>query len=250
MDKNSLLNSVFFPRPSFIPKNEKDHLVSVEDEIKVGVRFFLKDKKYPNIIFFHGNAELAQEYDNIGKLYNQYNCNFIVSDYRGYGLSDGKPTKDNLHLDANIIFSYVKSMINNNNYSGKTIVMGRSLGSASACEIISTYANNIDGCIIESGFATEKPILEMFNINPSEIDFQENDGFGNLKKLRFYSKPLLIIHAEKDHIIPINEAEFMHKESTSNKKELWVIPNANHNDIMMHTKENYFIKIRNFINSI
>ena len=111
MNKSELFNSIFFPRPSFIEKDEKDHLVDVENEVQVGTRFFLKDKKYPNILFFHGNAELAQEYDEIGNIFNQYNCNFIVSDYRGYGLSNGTPTKDNLHLDANIVFSYVKSFI-------------------------------------------------------------------------------------------------------------------------------------------
>ncbi len=250
MDKKSLLNSIFFPRPSFIDKDEHDHLVDVEKGVKVGIRFFIKDKGCPNILFFHGNAELAQEYNQIGKLFNQYNCNFIVSDYRGYGLSNGEPTKDNLHLDADLIFVYVESFLKENNYVGKLLIMGRSLGSASACEIISKHSKNIDGCIIESGFATEKPILDMFNINPIEINFNENDGFENLRKLQTYSKPLFIIHAEQDHIIPFSEAEIMKKESQASKKELWKIPNANHNDIIMHTKENYFIRIKDFINSL
>ncbi len=250
MNKKSLLNSIFFPRPSLIDKDEQDHLVDVEEGIKVGIRFFLKDKEYPTILFFHGNAELAQEYNQIGKLFNQYNCNFIVSDYRGYGLSNGEPTKENLHLDANLVFSYVKSFLEENNYLGKLLVMGRSLGSASACEIISKYSESIDGCIIESGFATEKPILEMFNINPTEIDFHEYDGFENLKKLRAYSKPLFIIHAEQDHIIPFSEAEIMKKETRADIKELWKIPNANHNDIIIHTQENYFIRIKDFINNL
>ena len=250
MNKNDLFNSIFFPRPSFIEKSEDDHLIDVERKVQVGVSFFLKDKKYPNILFFHGNAELAQEYNEIANLFNQHNCNFIVSDYRGYGLSNGTPTKENLHLDASIIFSYISSFIQENNYLGKMVIMGRSLGSASACEIISKHSNDIDGCIIESGFATEKPLLEMFNINPSDIDYNESDGFQNLNKLKCYSKPLLIIHAELDHIIPIDEARIMHAETNSNKKELWEIPNANHNDILMHAQKDYFIKIENFINSI
>ena len=130
------------------------------------------------------------------------------------------------------------------------IIMGRSLGSASACEIISKQSDDIDGCIIESGFATEKPLLEMFNINPSDINYSESDGFENLKKLKSYSKPLLIIHAELDHIIPIGEAKMIEKETPSTKKELWVIPNANHNNILIHTNRQYFSKIESFINSI
>ena len=52
----------------------------------------------------------------------------------------------------------LKNLIENN-YNDKLIIMGRSLGSASACEIISQHENEIDGCIIESGFATEYPLL-------------------------------------------------------------------------------------------
>ena len=37
---NQLLNSIFFPRPTFKTKDEKDHLVEVEKDIYVSVRFF------------------------------------------------------------------------------------------------------------------------------------------------------------------------------------------------------------------
>ena len=129
-DKDIILNSIFFPRPSFKDKDEKDHLVDVEKGIMVGARFFLNDKNFPNILFFHGNAELSQEYDDIAEYYRSYECNFIVADYRGYGLSSGYPNKDNLHSDSNVIFNYVKKFLKENKYNGKIIVMGRSLGSA------------------------------------------------------------------------------------------------------------------------
>ena len=43
-DREILLNSIFFPRPSYKEKDEKDHLIEVEDDIHVATRFFLKDK--------------------------------------------------------------------------------------------------------------------------------------------------------------------------------------------------------------
>ena len=73
-DREILLNSIFFPRPSFRQKDPNDHLVEVDNDISVGVRFFLKDKNYPTILFFHGNAELSQEYDDIANIYNHHNC--------------------------------------------------------------------------------------------------------------------------------------------------------------------------------
>ena len=141
MNKNNIINSIFFPRKSDVEKDQNDHLVSVEDEVDVGLRMFLKDASFDNIVFFHGNAELAQEYGDIGNIYNHYKCNFIVADYRGYGLSNGTPDKQTLHSDADIIFKFTSDYLNKNSYTGKIIIMGRSLGSASACEIISKNEN-------------------------------------------------------------------------------------------------------------
>ena len=245
-----LLNAIFFPRSSFKDKDKKDHLVEVEKNINIGVRFFIADNTYPTILFFHGNAELSQEYDDIADVYHNHGCNFIVADYRGYGLSDGSPTKDNLHSDANNIFSYAKKYLDENGLNNKLIVMGRSLGSASSCEILSNHEQDIDGCIIESGFGTEKPLMKILDLMPEDLGYDPTQGFENLIKITSYRKPLLIIHAEMDDIIPINEAKMMFNESKTDKKELWIVPNANHNNILMCAGEEYFKRIKKFIDAI
>ena len=117
-------------------------LVHVGDGETIGARFFLSNRDFPTIIFFHGNAELAQEYDDIANYYNRFNINFIVVDYQGYGLSTGTPTKENLHQDANTAFIYIKEYLEKNKYEGKIVIMGRSLGSASAFEIINNHSKH------------------------------------------------------------------------------------------------------------
>ena len=47
--------------------------------------------------------------------------------------------RPNLFLDSIEIFKYVKNYLNNNKYNNGISIMGRSLGSASACHIISKY---------------------------------------------------------------------------------------------------------------
>tara|TARA_B100000579_G_C22232325_1_gene576652 strand:- start:174 stop:560 length:387 start_codon:yes stop_codon:yes gene_type:complete len=128
--------------------------------------------------------------------------------------------------------------------------MGRSLGSASACEILEKHENEIDGCIIESGFGTEIPLMRILGLSPNDLDYDPKFGFENLRKIMNFKKPIFIIHAEMDDIIPIDEAKNMYEKSKSNIKELWSIPNADHNNIMIHTKENYFNRIKKFIDTI
>ena len=249
MNKEQIINSIFYPRNSHISKDEKDHLIDTSDGEKVGIRFFLQNKNFPTILFFHGNAELAQEYDDIATYYNRFDLNFIVSDYRGYGLSTGTPSKDNLHADAKTAFIYLKDYLINNQYTDKIYIMGRSLGSASAFEILNNFSDSIKGCIIESGFATEYSLLNLLGINPDDINFSLEDGFMNLDKLKNYIGDLLIIHSDLDDIIPFSQAELMLLESPSNNKEIYRVNGANHNNIILMAREEYFKKIKSFIYS-
>tara|TARA_B100000029_G_scaffold177475_1_gene174826 strand:+ start:6758 stop:7516 length:759 start_codon:yes stop_codon:yes gene_type:complete len=250
MNIDSVINSLFLPRKTIFKQDENDHLIETSDGIKIGIRLFMKNKNFINILYFHGNAELAVEYSDIASFYNNIGANLIVSDYRGYGLSNGNPNKYNLLSDANCIFKYVNNYLTKNNYLGKKIIMGRSLGCASALEIVSNYQKFIDACIIESGFIDELPIFKLFNIDIQQYNYNISDGFENLKKIKKLIKPLLIIHAELDHIIPYNQTKLMINNSSSKKKYLCKIKGANHNNLIMIDKNLYFQSIQNLIQNL
>ena len=46
MNKEKILDSIFFPRKSTSLKSSEDHIVCVEQGIGVGVRFYLKDQTF------------------------------------------------------------------------------------------------------------------------------------------------------------------------------------------------------------
>ena len=249
MNIKNIINGIFYPRKSN-KKDNNDYFVQVDDDVNVNIRFYLNSNKSDNIIFFHGNAEIADDYENFAKYYNELDINLIVCEYRGYGLSTGTPTKDNLQKDSLEIFKFIENHLSKKKHTGKIVIMGRSLGSCSAANIIFNYQDKIDGCIIESGFATEYSLLQLMQINPNDINFKLSDGFENLKKFKAYKKPLLIIHADLDDIVPMSQADLIMMECPSNDKDLYVVNGANHNNILMYANENYFIKIKSFISSL
>ena len=59
-------------------------------------------------------------------------------------------------------------------------------------------------------------------ISPKDINFTLEDGFENLKKIKKYNKPLFIIHADLDDIIPFSQAELLLLESSSLNKDLFL----------------------------
>ena len=250
MDINFLNTFLFHPQQSYQDISGKDILIEVEDSIQVGVRCHLVNQTATTILFFHGNGEIVTDYDDIGQVYNQKNINFIVADYRGYGFSSGVPNAENTQLDAHIIFDYILKYLQDANYSGPIILMGRSLGSVSVLELSKRYPSGFSGLIIESGFADEEPLLKLIGMTAKQVGFSKEDGFLNGEKIQKYKGPLLIIHAEQDHIIPYSQGELLYNYCPSMKKTMIPIPNANHNNILGVSSQKYFEEVEKFINVV
>ena len=188
LDSPEILTGLFHPRPEYESltrvANAIEVSISVETNIVVSGRFHMTGESAPNILFFHGNGEIASDYDELGPIYNRLGMNFLVVDYRGYGRSTGSPTASTMMKDCHAILEFTKGWLEGNGYGGAIIVMGRSLGSASALELISRHKDRINGLILESSFANTDTLLEFLGVNASEIGFKEEKGFRNLEKIR------------------------------------------------------------------
>ena len=243
LDRPDVLPYLFHPRKTAGPLNDagpfREVLIPVDDGIGVGARFHMAHASGPTILFFHGNGEIASDYDEIGPLFNRLGINFMVVDYRGYGCSDGSPTVSAMMADCHHIFTYVLNWRKRNGFNGPQIVMGRSLGSASALELATVSDPRIDGLIIESGFAWAGPLLRLLGVDPERIGFDESVAFTNLNKIAAFVKPTVIIHAEFDHIIPFSDGKALFEASGAADKELIQIPGANHNDIFLRGLDRY-----------
>jgi hypothetical protein len=198
---------------------------------------------FPNILFFHGNGEIVSDYDDLGPLYNQMGLNFMVVDYRGYGDSTGTPTVSAMMQDCHTIFRFAEKWLGENGFTGPLLVMGRSLGSASALELAAHYPGRISGLIIESGFAFAAPLLRLLGA-PGEVAMQaESVGFRHTDIIRGFTGPTLIIHAEYDHIIPFSDGQALFDASGAEEKRLLKIPGANHNDIFARALTEYLTAV-------
>jgi pimeloyl-ACP methyl ester carboxylesterase len=248
LDQPEVLMFLFHPRQEVglygSESSAEEMLIPVENDVEIGARFHMAKKAFHNVLFFHGNGEIVADYDDLGPVYNKMGLNFLAVDYRGYGRSTGNPTVTSMMCDCHLIFDYVTNWLDTNGYSGSLIIMGRSLGSASAIELASSYKDQVSGLILESGFAYAGPLLQLLGINLKSLKFSENDGFQNIDKIKTFNKPTLIIHAEQDHIIPITDGEALHSASQAIDKMLLKIPNANHNDIFARGLSEYMTSVK------
>jgi fermentation-respiration switch protein FrsA (DUF1100 family) len=243
LDRPEVSEVLFHPRrePSGWqpPAAAKDLRIPAVDGVALHARLHLAAPEAPTLLFFHGNGEIVADYDEIGQAYALAEINFLVVDYRGYGRSEGRPTASGLLTDSRRVFEWYRDWRHSQGHDGPLVVMGRSLGSAAALELAAAVPGAIDALIIESGFAHTAPLLRILGAALAPHALRPGSGFRQLVKMRAYSGPVLVIHAERDHLIPWSEGEALFNASPSPNKEMLTIPGANHNDIFMRAWPTY-----------
>ena len=254
LDVPEVLAVLFHPRPELaaapaLPPS-CDLMIPVDKQVSIGARFHIADQSAVNILFFHGNGEIVADYHELGALYNKMGINFLAVDYRGYGRSDGQPTVTTMMQDCHTIFDFTRKWLTDHQHDGPLVIMGRSLGSASAIELAATQRQAVAGLIVESGFATVGPLLQLLGIDPASIGFDENRSFGNVDKIKTVDMPTVIIHAEQDHIIAFQQGQRLFDACGSAKKVLLAIPGANHNDIFMRGLDAYLNAVKQLTDGV
>ena len=253
LDHPDIVHLIFYPRKHQGPvrKTKDTYLLSipVDKDINVVGRFYRAvDYKFaPTILFFHGNGEIATDYDFIGPTYQQMGINFFVADYRGYGQSDGQPSFSSMINDSHVIYQYFREYLINNGFSGPVSVMGRSLGSASAIELASHYQNHLVCLIIESGFAHTFNLLKRLGIPSSLLPSNREEEASTLPLIKTVKIPTLFIHGENDMIIPLEDGVALYNEVASKNKEILIIPGAGHNDLLFYGADDYMSAIKEII---
>jgi len=254
LDRPEVLGAIFHPRAesNYSPSGAsgEDHMIDVAPGIAIGARFHMANPSGTNILYFHGNGEIVADYDGLAPMFNAVGINFLVVDYRGYGRSTGYPTVSGMMADCHVVYAYAKEWLLKNSYNGSMVIMGRSLGSASALELAADPKKKIDGLIIESGFAFAEPLLLLLGVDTNRIGFKEDHGFRNVGKIEQFRGPTLVIHAEYDHIIPFSDGEALFRASRAGQKQFLKIEGANHNDIFVRGMKIYMKTVHDFTQSI
>jgi uncharacterized protein len=247
IDNSALLNFLFYPRRQHSKPSDGafDLTIPVTSDVSIVCRAYPGAAGKPWVLYFHGNGEVVSDYDGIAHLYRERGLNLLVTDYRGYGASGGKPTFTALVSDACIILDYIlKEIIEKENSTG-LFVMGRSLGSIAALELASRYAECLQGLIIESGFISVAGLVHHLGLpSPGDLSPLEKNYRELCAKIKL---PALVIHGEQDRLVPLKQGKDLFDLLGSQIKELVIIQKADHNDIMFVDSGFYMSAIENFI---
>lgn len=247
LDNPLIVNNLFYPRadsPGSSQPNVSDGSIPVADGVALGYRLYRHAHATPVILYFHGNGEIASDYDNLAPEFLRAGASLLVVDYRGYGWSGGKPLVSTLLTDAEKVVPALPGLLGR--ADAPLFVMGRSLGSAPAVHLAAAQPAAIKGLIIESGFAHEPSLFRRLQI-PDALLQAVPSVFGNEGKMANIHLPLLVIHGQRDTLIPPENGQALYDASPSAHKTIVTIPGAGHNDLLYYGMERYFAALTAFV---
>lgn len=218
--------------------------IRVSDEIRVFGWYVDAGPKKPVLLWCHGNAgNITHRLENLRDLYRQGVSAFLF-DYRGYGKSTGLPSESGLYADALASYHYVTE--GRGIAPEQLVIFGRSLGAAVAAEVATQRA--AAGLILESAFPTMQAMADQHYLGlPANWFVKADYNLG--EKLAKVTLPILIIHGDRDRIVPMTLGRQVY-ESASQPKSWYTVPGAGHNDVPFVGGDSYYRQLLKFIHKV
>ena len=198
------------------------------------------------LLWFHGNAgNISHRIDNILMLNRRLGVGVFIVDYRGYGLSEGRPSEKGIYMDAEAAFEYLTDELGLD-AERDVVLFGRSLGVGVAVEMGTQH--RVRGVILESGFTS---IREMAGASGSPLPIPLvltlfEARYDSISKIGRVESPVMILHGDRDDTVPYWMAEKLFG-AASEPKKLYPIRGAGHNDTVYVGGEGYLRALGKFI---
>lgn len=207
------------------------------------------------VLFFHGNAEnISTHIANVYWLPAQ-NYNVFLPDYRGYGKSEGEPTLAGVQDDLNSAMKYLLQRKDID--TERIVILAQSLGGAMAIYNVahSPYRAKIKALISESAFSdyrnlTREKLASFWLSWPLQwpLSFLIDNDYSPLTVVNKISPiPLLIVHGEKDKVVPLAHGQILF-DAAAQPKEMWMVEGGGHLEAFRHKK--YQMKLIEYLKGV
>jgi uncharacterized protein len=164
----------------------------------------------PVIVYFHGNG------GNLGHRITRFRAltdagyGLLALSYRGYGGSSGRPTESGIMLDAKAVYEEAARR-----YGDRLVLWGESLGTAVAVALAAERAAT--AVILEAPFISTLALATShYPIFP--VSWMMKDQYRTDLKIAQVTAPVLVMHGERDDIVPIAHGEAIFAAVTAPKR--------------------------------
>ena len=198
------------------------------------------DTPRARILYFHGNGGNLSVWAPILANLTPHGYSVLAFDYRGYGLSTGRPSERGLYRDVDAVLDHAWHDADSRT---PIVYWGRSLGTAMAA-----YAASIrppDAVILEAGFPDARALAR--SVPPlAFLALFSSYRFPTAEILRQVPSPTLVMHGDADTVVPfaLGRALF---DRLGGAKEFVTIHGGDHNDVAPPDPRAYWGAVGAFI---
>ncbi|KAG9026359.1 hypothetical protein FRB95_008923 [Tulasnella sp. JGI-2019a] len=160
-------------------------------------------RSQPTVLIFHANAGNMGHRLPLARLfYERMRCNVFMLSYRGYGLSEGRPSESGIQKDAQAALDFVRShpILK----STKLIFFGQSIGGAVTIDLASRNPDAVHGVIVENTFLSIPELIPSVMPYLSSVSFlchQHWRSSTSILKIP-QTTPMLMISGLQDEVVP------------------------------------------------
>jgi fermentation-respiration switch protein FrsA (DUF1100 family) len=196
------------------------------------------------VIYWHGNGgNLSLWLEVLGEL-RRRGFSVLAVDYRGYGASTGAPSEQGLYRDAR---ATVRAFETLRRRGMPVVYWGRSIGTPVAAFAVTVSPP--DALVLESPMPDVRSILAS---NPVlwGLSFLSSYRFPTSQFVREYGGPLLVIHGDRDSIVPYLAGRKVYEAAPAGRKVFATIEGADHNDLHVVNPQAYWAAVDGFVASV
>lgn len=239
------------PIPPIASTHRVDEIrIPVEQErISAWVLEPLVEEASGTVVFCHGNAGNLENHVGFVDFLPEFGYRVLLFDYRGYGDSSPRtPTRESTLADTRAALAFVESRW------GKPFLMGHSLGACLAIVAAGEAPQSTRAVVASAPFTAYRaearaalrgnPITWLF---AWPLSFAISGGHDPIDFVaRISPTPLLLIHCEKDEIVPSRMSRELHA-AARDPKNLLILKAGGHNDDWSALGEEYTRTVIEFL---
>lgn len=191
------------------------------------------------VLYCHGNGGNLSHRVVTAEFLTRLGVNVLLFDYRGYGLSDGRPSEANMYADAEAAYRW---LIRERAVAPERLfIFGRSIGGAVAVELAGKVP--CAGVVVESAMTSAADVgARMYPFMPVRLLIRHR--FDTLARIGRLRCPVLVTHSPDDEIIPFDMGRALYERAPEPKQ--FIALSGGHNERAYYDSGSYVSGLRSF----
>ena len=186
------------------------------------------------LLYSHGNAEDLASIAYRLSAYHAEGYGILAYDYEGYGEGSGTPSEAAAYRDIERCWRFLT--VEKQIPPESIVIYGRSVGTGPAVWLATRRR--------ALALVLEAPFTSTFAV--AGLDWLPGDRFPNLDRIGRINQPLLIIHGDRDQVIPQRHGRKL-ADAAAAPKSFYNVGGAGHNNILLVAGREYWNNLREFL---